>query len=493
MTLKQIAALRRKLSEFLSRFTGCFGRVECRGTFRCYVQGQLSEIQRKNCEAIALVSRSRCHPRTLQRFLESMCWNEEQLRDRCQQIVAEEHRHPEAIGCVDESGVTKSGQHTVGADRQYNGSRGKLDNCVVAVHLSYAAPGFHVLLDSRVYVTKSYAANRARRRENHVPDDVVFRTKPQLAADLIRRALHNGIRVSAWTFDAGYGRDGAFLNALENLQQAFVAEVPANFYGWIQRPVRRRVPVTFRTRGRHGKQVPVRKPPRPRTVANLVRYAADFQLLSWQRYRIKDTHGGPEVWEVKWIKFWRKVPHELASRRHCLIVARNVLTGEVKYFVANRCPGQGGVTLRWLLQVAFGRWNVEACFREAKEELGMDHYEVRGWRCVHRHFYVTQLSHLFCAIIRQQFDQPTEDGFHVLTMEQVRRAVNVSLAASHLTSEARTEAYQAESDRQAYHHERNVVARRSHTKTRLQRLLALQIDPDRIKSCLNAHPPSSHN
>lgn len=112
---------------------------------------------------------------------------------------------------------------------------------------------------------------------------------------------------------------------------------------------------------------------------------------------------GPQVWEVKWSVFWRKGEDGLPTRRHCLIVARNVLTGEVKYFLSNRVPGERNpitgqsITLRWLLRVAFGRWSIESCFREGKEELGLDHYEARGWRCVHRHFYVTQLSHLFCA------------------------------------------------------------------------------------------------
>jgi SRSO17 transposase len=90
-----------------------------------------------------------------------------------------------------------------------------------------------------------------------------------------------------------------------------------------------------------------------------------------------------------------------------LIVARNVWTNQVKYFVSNRVPGEPGITLRRLLRVAFQRCSVESCFRQAKEELGLDHYEVRGWRCLHRHFYLAQLSHLFCARMRQKFDATT--------------------------------------------------------------------------------------
>ena len=163
MTLKQIAALGRKLLVFLGLFADCFGRREARKLLRIYVQGQLSDLHRKTAESIAL--RFGAAPRTLQRFLESIKWDEEKLRDRCQQIVAKDHANPEAIGIVDESGTTKSGQETVGVGRQYNGSRGKVDNCTVGVHLGYAAPGFQTLLDSAVYLPEDYANDPARRKK----------------------------------------------------------------------------------------------------------------------------------------------------------------------------------------------------------------------------------------------------------------------------------------------------------------------------------------
>lgn len=163
MTLEQISALGRKLSLFLALFADCFGRREGRGLLRVYVQGQLSNLHRKTAETIAL--KFRTAPRTLQRFLESIQWDEHKLRNRCQQIIAREHAHCEAIGCIDESGTTKSGRHTVGVDRQYNGNRGKIDNCVVGVHLSYAAPGFQVLLDSEPYLPESFANDAARRKK----------------------------------------------------------------------------------------------------------------------------------------------------------------------------------------------------------------------------------------------------------------------------------------------------------------------------------------
>jgi len=167
MTLKQIAALGRELVAFLELFADCFRRREARELLGTYVRGQLSDLHRKTAEAIAL--RFGEAPRTLQRFLESIKWDEAKLRDRCQQIVARDHSHPQAIGIVDESGVSKSGEHTVGVGRQYNGNRGKVDNCVVGVHLAYAAPEFRCLLDSAVYLPEEYANDPARRKKTTCP------------------------------------------------------------------------------------------------------------------------------------------------------------------------------------------------------------------------------------------------------------------------------------------------------------------------------------
>jgi len=323
--------------------------------------------------------------------------------------------------------------------------------------------------------------------KNYIPDEVEFRTKLQIALGLIDRALANGVRVAAWTFDELYGRDGKFLDGLQQRRQTFVAEVPADFQGWVQKPqMRRSGPKKSKKRGRRKKYPRLARRPPWCEVRNLVRYSAVFQQQSWQRYRIKDADKGPEVWEVQWAVFWRKGEGGLPGRRHCLIAARNVLTGEEKYFVANCVPGEKGVTLRWLLRVAFGRWSVERCFRVAKDELGMDHYQVRGWRCLHRHFFPTQASHLFCARVRQEYDDPGSEQADRLTVEQVRSATNAWLSAAGLKPAARRERYEKELKDQRYHQRRNKQSRKSHTKTRIARLNGLGIDVNKIKSCITS-------
>jgi SRSO17 transposase len=163
MTLKQIASLGKELAKFLVLFVGRFRSRPGFALLSVYVQGLLLNLQRKNIEAMALELGTA--PRTLQRFAESIKWDETGVRDDCQRLVAREHAHPEAIGCVDESGTAKSGSQTAGAARQWLGSCGKVDNGVVGVHLSYSSPGFQCLLDSEVYLPRDWADDPERRKK----------------------------------------------------------------------------------------------------------------------------------------------------------------------------------------------------------------------------------------------------------------------------------------------------------------------------------------
>jgi SRSO17 transposase len=163
MTLKQIASLGKELVRFLLLFVGHFRSRPGFVLLQVYVQGLLSNLKRKNIEAMALELAG--VPRTLQRFVESIKWDEQGVRDHCQRLIASAHAHPEAIGCLDESGTAKSGSDTVGVGRQWLGSRGKVDNGVVGVHLSISSPGFQCLLDSEVYLPRDWADDPVRRKK----------------------------------------------------------------------------------------------------------------------------------------------------------------------------------------------------------------------------------------------------------------------------------------------------------------------------------------
>ena len=163
MKLKDIRNLGRLLGQFLMLFSDCFARPAGRAFMASYVKGLLSDVQRKNVEAMALDQS--VAPRTLQRFLDSIAWDEQAVRDRCQQIIAAEHAHPEAIGTIDETGTAKSGNHTCGVKRQYNGNRGKVENSVNSVALAFTTPTICCLIDAQLYLPEEWAADPMRRKK----------------------------------------------------------------------------------------------------------------------------------------------------------------------------------------------------------------------------------------------------------------------------------------------------------------------------------------
>lgn len=283
-----------------------------------------------------------------------------------------------------------------------------------------------------------------------------------------------------WTFDELYGHNNQLLDALAERNQRFVAEIPCNTRVWTSKP-------TVITQETHEGQGRPKRTPRVTDdvnlseVRNLLKHSSKFYLQSWKKYRIKDTHKGPEVWKIKHLTVWRQTSERLPSTRCTLITARNVRTGESKFFLANGVVGESGVTLRCLLRVAFGRWAIESEFRLSKEELGLDHFEVRGWRCIHRHYYVTGLSFLLCSRIRQALDQ---NNTSQLTVEQVRRCLNSWLQFHKLPRLLRDEKFQKELDDQRYYQRRNAQAIKSHTKTRIKLYLSIGIDVERIRSCI---------
>ncbi len=400
MDVAEIKRVGRGLDGYLTEFSDCFGRCDTESYLEVYVEGQNSDLQRKSAEPIAL--RAGIVPRSLQVFLGSANWDEQRMIDRAQEIVARDHSHSHAIGLVDETGMAKKGVHTACVQRQWNGSRGKVDNCVVSVHLGYTVGRFHSLLDGDLFLPECWANDRARRARAGIPDDVTHRSKPQIALAQIQRAIRNGIRVAAWTFDEHYGQSYAFLDGLDALGQTYVGEVPCDFHGWAVPPkvLYRATPQEMRKKGRKRRYPRLAKTAAQASeVRNLLKHSPSFTGQSWTPIHIKDGEKGPMVREVKVIEF-RMQRDGLPTRSHWLIAARNPLEpDDVKFFVSN---ASGGAPLEWLVYVAYSRWPIEQCFKEEKDELGFDHFEVRGWRSIHRHMALTQVSHLYLNKMREQ-------------------------------------------------------------------------------------------
>jgi SRSO17 transposase len=428
MDAATIRELKPKLERFLSRFDACFSHSGTRGHLPIYVHGQLSDLPRKSVEPMALAAG--VPPRSLQEFLSLLDWDHEGMRDCLQKVVAQEHASPHAIGIIDETSCVKQGSKTPGVQRQWCGSVGKKENCVVTVHLGYAVGDFHCLLDSELYLPQSWAQDRERCRQAGIPDDMDYRPKWQIALELLEQARANGVSPAWLTFDEGYGGKPPFLRALSEREQRYVAEVPRNFHVWIKPP--RATARPFHRGGRGSG----RKTPRllsgsrpPLEVVNLLRFSPEIRDQPWKPYRVKDGSQGPMIWEAKHLLVYPKDESGLPGTALHLVIARPVLKpAEIKYFVSN---APAATALETLLLVAFSRWHVERCFEDQKTELGFDHFEGRKYIGLKRHQAITAVSHLFLSQVHQDLGEKNT-GTHCVSGAHRRGSAGAELVADGL-------------------------------------------------------------
>lgn len=374
MTEQQITSLGPELSRYVGEFDDCFSHPDTRGHLRHYVQGQLSDLPRKSVEPMAHLAQ--VPPRTLQEFLALSEWDQDRLRRRVQEIVARDHADAEGIGIIDESGHPKKGDKTACVQRQYCGNTGKVDNCIVTVHLAYAKydTSFRTMLDSTLYFPKESWSDPERRKEAAIPDSVVYRSKYHIALEQLRRALDNGVRLGWVTADEWYGEKPAFIQGLEALELRYVLEIPCNLMGWLREPLSSAAPRS--------------------EVRNLCRHSSVMTRQPWKRFYVKETDKGAVVWEIKSAPFWT-LREEKVVGPYRLLVARDVLDPQhLKYFISD---ADVQVPLTCLLHVAFARWPVERCLQDEKTELGLSHFECRKYPAIERHLLITQVSHLFLA------------------------------------------------------------------------------------------------
>jgi len=366
MEIGKLEHLRPRLEEYLARFDGCIKTRPSRRHLRTYVNGQLGPLERKSVEPMALDAG--VPPRSLQEFLEIHRWDETKVVRRVRELVMERHADPEAIGVIDETSFAKKGEHTAGVQHQYCGATGKVDNCVVTVHLGYLTKDFGAIVDSELFLPeKTWAHDYERRRKAGIPDELEHRPKWRIALELLKRSIADGLRMKWLTADEEYGRVGEFRHQSADMGLLYVVEVPRDTTGWTGAMLRR------------GKDA--------RRVDDLWRRGGP----SWETYHVKDTEKGPVVWEARAVRFG---PHEGkgAGEEQWLMVCRNVLTNEVKYFLSN---ARGSTRREAMLRVAFSRSEVEHLFHEAKGEVGMKHFEVRHYRPLMRHLALSMVSLLF--------------------------------------------------------------------------------------------------
>lgn len=385
MTAEQIAALGSAFSKFGESFSRCFPRCETRRHVATYCRGLMSDLPRKSVEPIALAGGTAV--RTLQEFLTHHAWDHARMRDQLQRRIVRDHMPAPGdapgplgvIGLIDETGTAKKGDKTPGVQRQYCGRTGKIDNCIVTVHLAYLHGDFKTLIDSDLFLPKkTWDANRERCRDAYIPDDVVYRPKSQIALEQYRRAVANGLHFDWLTFDEWYGSKPQFLADLEALGQHYVAEVPTSTLCW---------PTLPRYRS-------CQRPFAAKRADNVGRYSPVFTRKKWCRMKIKRKTLPAQRWRVKAAQVYLARDRLPSDRTYWLIVAKNADTGEMKYFLSNAPPR---TALQTLLGVAFSRAHVEHVFRVAKSEIGFSHFEGRSYRGLMRHMILCQLVMTFLA------------------------------------------------------------------------------------------------
>jgi SRSO17 transposase len=385
MTEEQIAGLAPALRSFLHGYEDYLGGRAVREHVDTYCRGLLSDLPRKSVEPIALAAGA-C-VRSLQLLLTQHDWDETGLGDAMQRQIVQEHlpapgeQRIDAVGVVgwiDETGVAKKGENTPGVQRQYCGSTGKIDNCVVSVHLAVGYGSFTCLIDSGLYVPQKWIDDPARCEEAGIPKDLPFRSKPAIALDQVKRALANGLRFDWIGFDEGYGSKPWFLQELEQLGITFIGEVPKTFHCFSASP----------------KYRSLQRPYVAKEAQNLVNGGKSFRGKGWKTYRIRHKTVEDSTWRVKAGRVYMSVAGQCHDQAYWLIVAKNCQTGEVKYFISN-APVR--TSLKRMLEAAFSRWGIEHLFRVAKSEIGLGHYEGRRYRGLMRHLMLCQLTLLFVA------------------------------------------------------------------------------------------------
>ena len=410
MTEEQLDRLGPALDEFLRPYLFCCAYTQTFTHLQTYCKGLLSDLGRKSVEPIALASG--CAVRTLQEFLRNHLWQYRDVRQQLQRHVAAHLPAVPAddlgtVGLIDETSALKSGAHTPGVQRQYLGCVGKIANGIVTVHLGVCRGCYKTLFDAELFLSEEWAADGERRRRAGIPGDMVYRPKWQIALEEVDRARESHVPLDWLTFDEGYGQAPEFVCGLDDRDVRFVGEVPKSLSCLAAAGVPSRPAAAVK--GRPAEEV--------------VRQSPAFQKQPWRKVTLRQQTGGPQVWEVKAAQVWQRQDRHWSQRTYWLIWARNVRTGEEKYFLSN-APVTAGV--QTLVRVGFRRWHVEHAIRVSKSEIGFTHFEGRNYTALMRHQTLSLLMLTFVAehTERLRGEKPGgDDGAGVRCDELVVRGV----------------------------------------------------------------------
>jgi SRSO17 transposase len=357
------------LDALFARVAGRFGRVEPRRQARLYLMGLLAPLERKNGWQLAEAAGDAA-PDRMQRLLNNARWDARQVRDDLRGYVVEYLGDPGGVLIVDETGFIKKGTKSAGVQRQYSGTAGRIENCQLGVFLAYASAAGRVLIDAELYLPRSWTGDRARCAEAGVPGEVGFATKPELARQMLGRALDAGVPARWVTADEAYGQDHKFRVFCEQRRLGYVVAVPCS-----------QSVGSGTGYGKTGSR------------ADILAAAAPAQ--AWKRLSAGDGAKGPRLydWAMATLPIARG-PSEGFER--WLLIRRSITDpAELAFYL---CFGPAGTAIDQLVRIAGARWAIEECFASAKNETGLDHYQVRRYGAWHRHITLAMLAHAYLAV-----------------------------------------------------------------------------------------------
>jgi SRSO17 transposase len=392
---RDVATLAEALAEYHGHFKDLFFRREQTHWASKYLTGLLLPEAGKSAEEIAWHVPGG-QVRDLQRFLGQGAWDDEALLAKHAELVAGSLGSPSGVLIVDGSDFPKQGKHSVGVARQYCGATGKVDNCQAGVFLAYATGQGHTLLDRRLYLPEQWLspAWQGLRDKCGVLEGTAFKTKPQLAWDMIKQVQAQGLLPFTWVAcDEAFGDNPGFLEQLESAQINYLAEVSVSTRVWLQRPATGLPPATATGR----------PPSRERLLPGAAgpqrvdEIAGQLPAKAWRRRRIKDGEKGVQVARFAFLRAVA-VRDKLPGPEVWLVFRRSANeAGELKVFISNAAAG---TPQRELVRVSGLRWPIETCFKQAKGNLGMDEYQTRSWRGWHHHMTLVILAHHFLVRLK---------------------------------------------------------------------------------------------
>jgi SRSO17 transposase len=354
-------------SVFAGRFAARFSRVEPRRQMAAYLRGLLAEVERKNGWTLAETV-GEAGPQGMQRLLNFYAWDADGVRDDVRDAVVGALADAErGVLIADETGFVKKGTKSAGVARQYSGTAGRIENSQIGVFLAYASDRGRALIDRELYLPKEWIADRDRCAAAGIPDDLGFATKPELAQRMVERALAAKITFAWFTADEAYGQVGRLRLWLEEHDIAHVLAVPKS-----------QMVISMDLRQRRARAV-----------------IADVEPAAWQRLSCGDGAHGQRIYD------WAAVdirPLRRPDVGHWLLARRSVSDPtEVAYYI---CFGPADTDLRELVRVAGSRWAIEESFQTAKNETGLDHYQVRRYEAWYRHITLSMAAAVFLVLTR---------------------------------------------------------------------------------------------